>query len=134
MPDKVIRVVSAAIVRDGRYLITQRMPKAVFPGLWEFPGGRIESGESDEAALVRELHYRLGVEAVVGDEISKTRQDYGHYTVELHLYACEVGDQALQPLKVADLAWVAPENLEKYEFVPADEESMDALLSEGGPL
>ena len=65
MEKRTIHVVSAAIERDGSYLITQRLEKAVFPLLWEFPGGKIEAGENKEQALARELEYRLGVEANV---------------------------------------------------------------------
>ena len=60
MPGRTIRVVAAVIERDGRYLITQRRPTAVLPLLWEFPGGRVEAGETDTHALKREVLHRLG--------------------------------------------------------------------------
>ena len=71
-----IRVVSAAIVRGDKYLITQRSSGAVLPLLWEFPGGRVEDGETDEGALVRELEHRLGLSAAVGNRISQTEREY----------------------------------------------------------
>ena len=62
-----IRVVAAEIERDGHYLITQRNPHAVLPLLWEFPGGRVEMGESDAQALARELHEGMGIEVEVDE-------------------------------------------------------------------
>ena len=62
---KTIRVVAALVERDGRYLITQRRENAVLPLLWDFPGGRVEEGESDEAALAREVGERLGANVEV---------------------------------------------------------------------
>src|SRR5947207_8684562 len=87
---RTIRVVAAVIDRDGRYLITQRRPNAVLPMLWEFPGGKVEAGETDNEALRRELLERLGVESEVGEWISETVWDYEHYRVELTLYECRV--------------------------------------------
>lgn len=123
-----IRVVSAAIERHGRYLITQRLEKALLPLLWEFPGGRVEEGESDRAALARELEYRLGVEAHVREHISSTRREYDAYVVELHLYRCDIGPQKPKNKNVRDLAWVTPDECSAYAFAPADQRSMDALL------
>ena len=80
---KTIRVVAAVVSRDGRYLITQRRETAVLPLLWEFPGGRVEPGEDDEAALVREMQERLGANVRVGTLISYVRHVYERYTVDL---------------------------------------------------
>ena len=83
---RTIRVVAAVIERDGRYLITQRRPTAVLPLLWEFPGGRVEEGESDSEALRRELRHRLDVDIEVGALISFLTHTYETYAVDLHLY------------------------------------------------
>ncbi len=123
-----ILVVSAAIERDGRYLITQRLEKAVLPLLWEFPGGKVEEGESDVAALARELRFRLGVDAEVGELLTTREHAYADYVVELRLYQCRLGEQEPRPLKVRDLAWVRSSEFERYTFTPADERSMSALL------
>lgn len=127
-PKPIIRVVSAAIEQGGRYLITQRKASAVLPLLWEFPGGRVESGESDKAALARELHYRLGIEAEILDPISQTRRDYPHYEIELVLFRCNLGPLAPKPLMVRDVRWVRSSDFDEYAFTPADERSMDAIL------
>lgn len=121
-------MVSAAIRYGRRYLITQRTSKAVLPMLWEFPGGRVEDGESDEAALIRELHFRLGIEAEVGERLSSVEREYSDYIVELHLYRCELGPISPKPLMVHDMRWVAADEFDGYEFTPADQHSMDSLL------
>ncbi len=127
-PTPRIRVVSAAIARDGRYLITQRQEKAVLPLLWEFPGGKVEPGESDEVALQRELKERLGVEVGIGEQLSSTEKTYRDYVVELKLYRCDLGRAEPKPVGVRDLRWVRLNDLDQVEFTPADEQSMNALL------
>jgi 8-oxo-dGTP diphosphatase len=129
MSKRTIYVVSAAIERDGAYLITQRLEKAVFPMLWEFPGGKMEDGESKEDALVRELNYRLGIKAKVSGLLSETKRSYPNYDICLYLMACDIGDQTPTAISVRDLRWVPSEEMGDYDFVPADEESMDKLLS-----
>ena len=123
-----IQVVSAAIMRDGLYLITQRSKTAVLPLKWEFPGGRVETG-SNEEALAAKLDHRIGVRAKVGDEISCIVREYTDYVVELYLYECSIGDAQPQAKNVNAIAWVSSEEFEQYDFTPADEESMNALLS-----
>src|SRR5712692_7081103 len=95
MPPR-IRVVAAMIEKDGKYLITQRRPTAVLPLLWEFPGGKVEEGESDEAALRREIRERLEADVQVGELISYVRHPYDHYTVDLLLYQCRLLSEKLQ--------------------------------------
>ena len=85
-----IRVVAAVIEDGGKYLITQRRPAAALPLLWEFPGGKVEEGESDAQALEREIMHRLGVEVKTGELISYVTHPYEHYSVELYLYACKI--------------------------------------------
>ncbi len=112
----------------GRYLITQRRPTAVLPLLWEFPGGRVEQGESDQEALRRELKERLDTEVSVGQLISFVNHPYEHYTVELYLYECRLAGTSLSARGVNDLRWVTSEEFDHYEFTPADEASMAKLL------
>ena len=128
MAKRRIRVVSASIVRDGRYFITQRLEKAVLPLLWEFPGGKVEEGEADEVALRRELKERLGIEAIVKKQLASTEREYRDYIVEMHLYGCDLGPIEPQKGNVRDMKWVNSKEFERYEFTPADQGSMDALL------
>lgn len=125
---KVIRVVAAVVQRNERYLITQRRKTAVLPLLWEFPGGKVEDGESDEQALAREMHERLGVEVEVGQLISFVSHPYESYSVDLHLYECRLRSETLEARAVADFRWVTSGEFDQYPFTPADEASMAKLL------
>src|SRR5262245_26071461 len=127
-----IRVVAAMIEEAGRYLITQRRPKAVLPLLWEFPGGRVEPGESDASALEREVMHRLGVSVEVGKLISFVRHPYERCTIELHLYECRLAHGKPQKRNVHDFAWVQSDEFEHYPFTPADEASVARLLGISG--
>ena len=124
-----IRLVAAVIEQDGRYLITQRRPTAVLPGLWEFPGGRVEDGESDEEALRRELRERLGTEVEVKDRMAHRVHHYHGYSVDLNLYQATIRPgQEPRPLRVAEVRWVMSKDFEKYPFPAADQATTDVLL------
>ena len=132
MPDpkssRPIRVVAAVIARGGRYLITQRRPTAILPLLWEFPGGRVEPGETDAAALAREVMHRLGVDVKVGSLISFVSHRYERYTVDLHLYECSIVNGEPSEQNVFAYRWVTSSEFDQYPFTPADEASMSKLL------
>lgn len=123
-----IRVVAAVVEQDGKYLITQRRASAVLPLMWEFPGGRVESGETDPQALKRELRHRLGASIEVGKLISFVSHPYEHYVVDLFLYDCKLLTEALEPVAVSAFKWVPSEEFDQYPFTPADEASMNKLL------
>ena len=129
---RTIRVVAAVVERDGRYLITQRRTSAVLPLMWEFPGGRVEPGETDQQALKRELNHRLGVSIEVGKLISFVSHPYEHYVVDLFLYECALapgtGVDALQSRAVNAFKWAFSTEFDQYSFTPADEASMNKLL------
>ncbi len=129
-PPRTIRVVAAVVEKDGRYLITQRRATAVLPLMWEFPGGRVEAGETDPQALKRELQHRLGVDIDVGKLISFVSHPYEHYVVDLFLYECTLSspESALSPRAVSAFKWVASSEFDQYPFTPADEASMNKLL------
>jgi 8-oxo-dGTP diphosphatase len=129
-----LRVVAAMIERGGRYLITQRRPAAVLPLLWEFPGGRVEPGETDEQALEREVLHRLGVSVQVGKLVSFVRHSYERYTIELHLYDCRLASGDPIRRNVHDFAWVESDEFEHYPFTPADEISVAQLLGLTGAI
>ena len=124
-----IRVVAAVIEQQGRFLITQRRSTAVLAGLWEFPSGKVETGETDEAALRRELLERVGVDVDVGGSTAHRTHRYDGYVVELVLYRASIAaSQEPHPIRVADVRWVAPQELENYAFPPADQATTDLLL------
>ena len=125
-----IRVAVAIIEQQGRYLITQRRSTDVLAGLWEFPSGKVETGETDEAALRRELRERAGVAVDVGDAIAHRTHYSDGCVVDLVLYRVTIPPTKLpRPLRVAELRWVAPHELENYAFPPADQ-ATTALLVE----
>jgi len=124
----VIRVVAAEIERDGRYLITQRNPYATLPLLWEFPGGKVEAGETDEEALARELKEEIGVDAEVGAEVLAVQREYDRYVIDFHVYAVTLSSETITPLQIHDYRWVTVPELTDYEFPAADQESVDQLL------
>jgi 8-oxo-dGTP diphosphatase len=129
MGKEVIRVVAAVIEHDGRYLITQRQGNAVLPGLWEFPGGRVEPDENETACLLREVRGRIGVEVIVGTKLGEHLHDYTGYQVHLTMYSCKLPAEARPyPATVADLRWVTSREFLDYDFPPADEKTMSKLL------
>jgi 8-oxo-dGTP diphosphatase len=127
-PPRTIRVVAAVLEKEGRYLITQRRATAVLAMMWEFPGGRVEDGETDARALKREVRHRLGAEIDVGKLISFVSHPYEHYVVDLFLYECMLMSGILEARNVNAFKWVTSAEFDQYPFTPADEASMNKLL------
>ena len=120
MPD-VVEVVAALIQDDkGRYLITRRRGGSHLAGMWEFPGGKRETGESLEDALRRELTEELAACFNVGEKVETVRWDYPERTVVIHFYRCRFESGTIEPRESQAVEWVAPERLEELEFPPAD--------------
>jgi len=126
MPQPLI-VTAAIALRDGRVLITQRPAGSRDAGLWEFPGGKLEDGETPQQALEREILEELGVAVVVGAifEVLHHRYDWG--SVLLLAYRCTLADAPLQHLEVADHRWVDAHELERYPLLPADRPLIERL-------
>lgn len=125
-----IQVAAALIVREGRYLITQRRAGVHLGGLWEFPGGKRESGESLEDCLRRELREELGIEISHPVLFRVIRHDYPEKSVELHFFRCAISSGLPRPLGCEDLRWVAPEELDQFPLPPADQPLVEALCGE----
>ena len=128
MKDRVIEVVAAVIVRDGKILIGQR-PRGEWGALeWEFPGGKLEPGEDSPAALKRELKEELDIEAVIGDELERYEHDYiGFARVRLifHVVTGFVGEA--RNLAFEQIEWAEPVRLPAYAFLAGDRRFVDAL-------
>lgn len=120
-------VVTAAIVEDhGRYFVTRRQKGVHLEGLWEFPGGKCEPGETLGDCLRRELKEELGAEAVIGEEIWTVTHDYADRSVELHFLSCTLLNAPV-PLLGQEMRWVARDELKSLKFPPADDELINVL-------
>ena len=112
---------AALIVRGGQVLIGQRRPDQPMALLWEFPGGKIEQGESPEQALVRELDEELGIRAIIGPRVTRVRHNYRHGgAVDLQFFAVHEFSGELQNRIYHEVRWVRLEELPSYEFLAAD--------------
>jgi len=127
-----IRVVAALIqTAPGRFLVQQRLPGKSRELLWEFPGGKVEAGESDANALVREAREELGVALAVGEERFSVRHAYEDLTVDLHLYAARIVEGPPAPLGAHALRSATPEEMLSMPFCEADLPLLRALASDG---
>lgn len=117
---KQINVVGAVIVRDGLVLCAQRGPSGSLAGLWEFPGGKIETGETAREALVREIEEELACVVLVGNQVKVTTHEYDFGIVTLTTFYCTItqGEPILREHAAA--AWLPPEELHTLEWAPAD--------------
>lgn len=114
-------VVAALIWNEaGQILICQRPAHKARALLWEFPGGKVEKGETREQALLRECREELGVELAVGPLFKEVTHLYPDLLVRLLLYHARIASGALQKLEHAAIAWAEPARLEAFEFCPAD--------------
>jgi len=114
------QVVAAVVLRDGLVLVTRRAPGEKLAGMWEFPGGKLEPGETVQQCIVRELDEELGVAAVAGDVFAKTAYTYAGGVIELIAVEVVLLDETLC-LRVHDaFKWVLPDELLKLELAPAD--------------
>ncbi|NDJ33498.1 MAG: A/G-specific adenine glycosylase [Chloroflexi bacterium] len=128
-------VTAAVITRDdGRILIAQRPTDKMLGGLWEFPGGKREPGESLRDCLVREIEEELSLVIDVGPQITTVKHAYSHFKITLYAFACEVRSGEATPLGVADFAWVTADQFDAYAFPVTDQKIIAALRSGGGQL
>jgi mutator protein MutT len=122
-----IEVSAAMIFRDGKLLVTQRHAKSHLGGLWEFPGGKREAGETFEQCLVREIREELGVEISVGKLFEEITHDYPEKSVHLKFFICELLSGSPQPLDCAAVKWIHKAELAGFEFPAADAQLLEKL-------
>lgn len=113
-------MVGAVIERDGLILCARRGPGGPLGGTWEFPGGKIETGEAPREALVREIDEELRCEIAVGDEVTTTTYAYDFAVVTLTTFWCRLGSGTPVLTEHAEVRWVAPAELDRLEWAPAD--------------
>ncbi len=132
-----LTVVAALILRDSKVLVCQRRRDDSHALQWEFPGGKIEAGETPQDALIRELREELGVEATIGRELFRTRHRYRDFRWELELifFQASVDRTAtLQNLVFEGFEWSDPAALPQYNFLRADDEFVSLLAKNAIPL
>ena len=122
MPSGVIDVAAGLVERDGLILITQRKQGSHLAGLWEFPGGKVEAGETPEAALIRELKEELDIDTWTSclAPLTFASHSYPDFHLLMPLFACRRWQGTVRPVEGQKLAWVRPNALRDYPMPPAD--------------
>ena len=122
--------VTAAVIRrlrGGRMLIAQRPTGGMLGGLWEFPGGKVERGESLAEGLRREIREELGIEIEVGRPLARVEHAYTHFRITLHAFECRLVNGRPRAIQVADWRWVRFDELDDFAFAVTDRKIIQAL-------
>jgi 8-oxo-dGTP diphosphatase len=125
-----VLVAACALVdADGRVLMAKRPEGKPMAGLWEFPGGKVEAGETPEASLIRELQEELGIDVTEAclAPLSFASHAYETFHLLMPLYVCRRWEGRVQPLEGQELNWVRPNRMRDYPMPPADEPLVAAL-------
>ncbi|ULQ55428.1 (deoxy)nucleoside triphosphate pyrophosphohydrolase [Flavihumibacter rivuli] len=116
----IIKVVCGIIFNDNKVFICRRKPEKALGGYWEFPGGKIEEGETNEISLCRELFEELGMKIEVKDYFITSHHDYGNFTIELIAYRCKFIGASFQLTDHDKFEWVSVSEITKWNLAPAD--------------
>ena len=116
-----VEVVAALIWQDDKFMICQRPTNKARGLLWEFVGGKVESGETKEQALVRECREELDILLSVGDVFMDVIHEYSDITVHLTLFNATILEGEPQKIEHNDIQWITPSEIQNYKFCPADE-------------
>jgi mutator protein MutT len=108
-------------------LIDRRRPEGAMGGLWEFPGGKLEAGETVEECIKRELMEELGIEVEVGDRLITIEHDYSHLRVTLTVHHCHYLSGVPQPIECEEIRWVTLDEIERYHFPAANVQIIAAI-------
>ena len=123
----ITEVVAALIWEGDKFMICQRPAHKVRGLLWEFVGGKVEAGESKEAALIRECQEELAVTLSVGDVFMEVIHEYPDITVQLTLFNAVIAEGIPQKLEHNDVRWITPAEIPQYNFCPADVEILEKI-------
>lgn len=123
-----LHVACAIIEQDGRVLAAQRSAAMTLPLKWEFPGGKIEAGESPEECLIRELMEELGVTVLVGAALSPSTHGYPDFTVTLYPFTCRLAGGVVTMHEHHALQWIEPQRMEELDWAAADLPVINAYL------
>ena len=122
-----VEVVAARIWNGEKFLICQRAPEKSQGMLWEFVGGKVESGETKPQALIRECQEELAVTLKVGKEVTEVTHIYPNISIHLTLFDCVIENGTPQMLEHHDMQWITPAQIEQYPFCPADAEMIEQI-------
>lgn len=130
---KVHKQIGVAVIYDtaGKILIDRRKPEGEMGGLWEFPGGKIEPGETIEECIKREVKEELEIKISVGDRLTTITHDYQNFTVTLYVHLCKHLSGNPQPIECDEIHWVEVSTMNQYQFPQANTEIIN-LLQQGG--
>jgi 8-oxo-dGTP diphosphatase len=123
---KTVRVVAAIIIRDGKVFASQR-GYGEWQGWWEFPGGKIEAGECQQEALVREIREELDAEIEVGELLETIEWDYPDFHLTMHCFVCSLVSESMHLNEHEDSAWLTRDTLHSVKWLPADKGLVDRL-------
>lgn len=130
--ENITKVVAALIWDGDRFMICQRPAHKARGLLWEFVGGKVEPGETLEAALIRECREELAVELTVGEMFMQVVHAYPDITVELTLFHSSIASGIPQKIEHEDIQWITPAQIPGYDFCPADTEILERIMKEYG--
>lgn len=129
-----IEVVAALITKEEqgirKFMICRRPRNKARGLLWEFVGGKVESGESREQALIRECREELGVTVIVGDKFCEAEHIYPDITINLIVFNCRIVKGTPRLIEHSDMRWITPEEIKNYDFCPADKTILSKILTE----
>ena len=123
----ILEVTAAIIQKDGQVLVCQRPANKSCGLLWEFPGGKIEPGETGEECIIRECQEELGITITVDKELTQVQYEYPDRCVHLHFYICNIVSGVLELKEHHAVHWIAPREILNYTFCPADAKMLRSL-------
>ena len=129
--NNILKVTAGVLGRDGKFLIAKRKKDDVLGGLWEFPGGKIEEGETPEECLTRELKEELDITVEVGELITSNKHKYPHGYFELIAYRVKYISGEIVLNDHDDFKWVTIDEMDSFEFPPADIPIIKKLTNNG---
>ncbi|MEM8675036.1 MAG: 8-oxo-dGTP diphosphatase MutT [Cyanobacteria bacterium P01_G01_bin.67] len=129
LPPLVHKQIGVAVIsnKQGKILIDRRREQGEMGGLWEFPGGKIEAGETVEECIVREIKEELDLEIVVGDRLTTITHAYKTFNVTLYVHDCEYLSGTPKALECEEILWVDPSQINQYQFPEANTQIVNLL-------
>lgn len=130
MSDVLLVVACALVDQDGRVLLAQRPQGKSMAGMWEFPGGKVEKGETPEQTLIRELNEELEIDVIEAclAPLTFASYNYSEFHLLMPLYVCRKWDGSVRAVEGQELAWVRPNRMRSYPMPPADEPLVSHLI------